>query len=279
MKPMVGFLAAVLVLGPSIPFFKYQRAIDTTDSGGQQYVVVDETIWQHANSDLTDLRLYSAQTEIPYALDVERSGSETEQKECRILQPSSVAGKTQFLLDMSAISEYNRVTLKIAAKNFVARARIEGQDDPHGTKWAVLGTTTVYDLSDEKLGHNSTLQIPVTTFKYLQVTLDSSVKPADLESGTAGITRARQVVWRTLSSTPQQTRQGKDTVVTFSVPENVPVEQVVFDIDPSQPNFSRDIQLQADDIIWIPNSKTASLATATTSTILTSALSLAIYRL
>jgi polysaccharide biosynthesis/export protein len=40
-----------------------------------------------------------------------------------------------------------------------------------------------------------------------------------------------------------------------------------------------DIQLQADDIIWIPNSKTASLATATTSTILTSALSLAIYRL
>ena len=246
MKPIFGFLTAVLVLGPSIPFFKYQRAIDTTDSGGQQYVVVDETIWQHANSDLTDLRLYSAQTEIPYALDVERSGSETEQKECRILQPSSVAGKTQFLLDMSAISEYNRVTLKIAAKNFVARARIEGQDDPHGTKWAVLGTTTVYDLSDEKLGHNSTLQIPVTTFKYLQVTLDSSVKPADLESGTAGITRARQVVWRTLSSTPQQTRQGKDTVVTFSVPENVPVEQVVFDIDPSQPNFSSDIQLQAD---------------------------------
>ena len=81
---------------------------------------------------------------------------------------------------MSAISEYNRVTLKIAAKNFVARARVEGQDDPHGTKWAVLGTTTLYDLSDEKLGHNSTLQIPVTTFKYLRVTLDSSVKPADL---------------------------------------------------------------------------------------------------
>ena len=71
MKPSLGFLAAVLVVGPSIPFFKYQRAVEATNSGGQHYVVVDETIWQHANSDLTDLRLYSAGREIPYALEVE----------------------------------------------------------------------------------------------------------------------------------------------------------------------------------------------------------------
>jgi hypothetical protein len=234
------------VLGPSIPFFKYQRAIDTTNSSGQQYVVVDETIWQRANPDLNDLRLYSAEREIPYALDVERGGSETEQKECRILQPALVAGKTQFLLDMSGISEYDRVTLKLATRNFVARARVEGQDDPHGTRWAVLATTTLYDLSDEKLGRNSALQIPVTTFKYLRVIVDRSVKPTDVQSGTAEITRARQVVWRTLSNAPPQTSQGQDTVVTFAVPENVPVERVVFDIDPSQPNFSRDIQVQRD---------------------------------
>jgi hypothetical protein len=246
MNGILAFLAAVLVVGPSIPFFKYQRTAEATNSGGQHYAVVDEILWQHANSDLSDLRLYSGEREIPYAVDTERGGSETEQKECRILQPALVVGNTQFLLDMSGISEYDRVTLKLATKNFVAHARVEGQDDPHGARWAVLGTTTLYDLSEEKLGHNSTLQIPVTTYKYLRVTIDRSVNPADLLSGTAAITRARQVVWQTLNSTAQQTQQGKNTVITFSVPENVPVERVAFEMDPTQPNFRRDIQIQVD---------------------------------
>jgi hypothetical protein len=109
-----------------------------------------------------------------------------------------------------------------------------------------LGTTTLYDLSDERLGHNSTLQIPVTTYKYLRVTVDSSVKPADVESGTAGMMRAQKAVWRDLSSEPKQAQQGKDTILTLSVPGNVPVERVIFAIDPAQPNFRRGVEVEGD---------------------------------
>jgi len=174
------------------------------------------------------------------------SGSlKTEQKTVRVLQQSTVAGKTQFLLDMSGVSEYDRITLALGSKNYVAHARVEGQDDSHGKQWANLGTTTLFDLSDERLGHNSTLQIPVSTYKYLRVTVDGFVKPADILGATAGIERAQEAVWRDLSSEPTQTQEGRDTVLTFAVPKNVPVERVMLAIDPAQGNFQREIEMQA----------------------------------
>jgi hypothetical protein len=208
--------------------------------------VVDETLWQHVKPDLSDLRLYAGEREIPYTLEIERGSSETEQRECRVLQPATVAEGTQFLLDMSGVPEYDRVTLKLAARNFVAHARVAGQDNPHGDRWAGLGTTTLYDLSEEKLGHNSTLQLPLTTYKYLRVIIERSVKPSDVQGGTAGITRDQKAVWRAIGGSLKQAQQGKDTVLTFSVPENVPVERVVMDIDPAQNNFQRETRVQGD---------------------------------
>ena len=117
------------------------------------------------------------------------------------------------------------MTLK--TKNYVAHARVEGQDDSHARQWANLATTTLFDLSDEKLGHNGTLQIPVSTYKYLRVTIDGLVKPSDVQSATAGIERAQEAVWRELSSEPNLTQEGKDTVLTFTVPKNVPVERLI----------------------------------------------------
>jgi hypothetical protein len=132
----------------------------------------------------------------------------------------------------------------------VAHARVSGQDDPHGARWASLGITTLYDLSDEKLGRNATLQIPLTTYKFLQVTVDNSVKPSDVRGGTAGITRAQKAVWRNLGTGLATAQQGKDTIVTFSVLENAPVERVVFEMDPAQPNFRRDVEIQGDQGNW-----------------------------
>jgi Protein of unknown function (DUF3999) len=244
MKTTLGLLAVLLVASPHISYFKYQRQLGTANSSGQHYVVVDETLWRHARPDLGDLRLYSAETEIPYTLAIERGSAETVRKNVRLLQPGTVGGKTQFLMDMSGVPEYNRIEMKLATKNFVAHARVEGQDDPHGAQWANLGTTTLYDLSTEKLGHNSTLQIPLTSYKYLRVTVDSPVKPSDVESGTAGMIRSQKAVWRDLSSEPKQTQQRKDTVFTFLVPGNVPVDRVICFIDPAQRNFQRTMEIQ-----------------------------------
>jgi len=244
---ILGLLAVLLAVSTSIPYFKYQRRLEVTTSSGQHYVVVDETLWQHARPNLEDLRVHSAGREVPYALTIERGGSETVQKTVRLLQPGTIGGKTQFLLDMSDVPEYDSIELKLTTKNFVARARVEGQDQRDGAQWAILGTTTLFDLSDEKLGHNSTLQVPLTTYKYLRVSVNSPVKPSDVESGTAGMTRALKAVWRDLSSEPKLEQQGRDTVLTFFVPGNTPVERLYIATDPAQGNFRREVDLQGDE--------------------------------
>ena len=237
-------LAIILAVSASPSYFKYRRQVQSINSAGQHYIVVDEVLWRHARPNLDDIRMYAAETEIPYKTTVETGGSETQQKQFRVLQPASIGGKTQFLLDMSGVDEYDRIHLTLATKNFVAHARVEGQDDPHGTKWALLGTTTLYDLSDEKLGTNSTLQIPLSAFKFLKVTVDSAVKPSDVKNGTAGATRAQKAVWREVAATPSLQQHGKETVITFDLPANTPVERLTLDIDPAQPNFCRQIQFR-----------------------------------
>jgi Protein of unknown function (DUF3999) len=246
MKTFAGMLLLFLAASPSTSYFRYRREAQATNSSGQHYFVVDETFWLHARSDLSDLRMYIGETEIPYKFTVHTGSLETEQKEFRVLQPAAVGGKTQFLLDMSSVPEYDRVNLRLLTKNFVAHARVEGQDHVHGTHWALLGTTTLYDLADEKLGHNSTLQIPLSAYKYLRVTIDSAVKPADVQSGTAGVTRSQKAVWRELHSEAKQYQQGKNTVLTFSVPANAPVDRLTFDIDAAQKNFRREIEIRGD---------------------------------
>ena len=247
MKITLGLLAALLTTSSAISYFHYQRQLQPLNSSGQHYIVVDETVWQHARPDLSDLRIYLADKEIPYRLTIEQGSSETELRQCRVLQPGTVDGKTQFLLDMSGVAEYDRIELNLRARNFVAHARVEGQDDLHGAKWASLGTTTLYDLSDERLGRNFTLKIPLTTYKYLRVTVDKPVNPSDVESGTAGITRAQKAVWRDLGSEPKQSQQGKDTILTFSVQGEVPVERAVISVDPAQQNFLRRLEVQEEN--------------------------------
>jgi Protein of unknown function (DUF3999) len=246
MKTFAGVLLLFLAAGSSTSYFRFRREAQATSSSGQHYFVVDETLWWHARPDLSDVRMYIGETEIPYKFTVHAGSVETEQKEFRVLQPAAVGGKTQFLLDMSSVPEYDRVNLRLSTKNFVAHARVEGQDDAHGAHWALLGTTTLYDLAAERLGHNSTLQIPLSTYKYLRVTVDSDVKPSDVQSGTAGVTRSQKAVWRELHSEPKLEQQGKNTVLTLAVPANAPVDRVTFDIDAGQKNFRREIEIRGD---------------------------------
>ncbi len=243
MKMRWGILAISLIATPAISFFKYERQIQAANSSGQHYAVVDETVWRHARPDLDDLRLYASGKEIPYALSMEMGNSESEQRALRILQPGTIGGNTQFLLDMTDASEYDRVQLELATKNFIAHARVEGQDDPHGKQWVALGTTTFYDLTDEKLGHNSTLQIPLSDYRYLRITVDGSVKPAEVESATVGATRAEKAVWKEVAGYSPGEQKGEETVFTFTLPENVPVERLSFTLDPAQPNFRRSVEI------------------------------------
>lgn len=250
MRNILWLVAFVLLGGPSLSYFQYQRPVQLTGAG-QHYFAVDELIWKHARSDLGDLRIYAGEMESPYALVVERASRERERADVPVLQQSTIAGKTQFLIDMSRLAEYDRVDLKLATKNFVAHARVEGQDDPHGRHWAALGDSILYDLSKENLGGNHTMRLPRATFKYLRVTIDGAVKPEDVQGATSEMREDQPALWREVSSTLRQEQKGKDTVFAFDAAENVPVERVMFVVEPTQPNFRRELEIQNEKGTWL----------------------------
>ncbi|HWG40253.1 MAG TPA: DUF3999 family protein [Candidatus Acidoferrales bacterium] len=267
MKMGAVLLAAVILAGPSIPYFRYQRPVQA-QPGGQRFVAVDEQIWKNARRDLGDLRLYSGQQEVPYALAVEHGSRENDNKDVSVLQQSVTGGKTQFLIDMTDVPEYDHIDLKLAAKNFVAHARVEGQDDLHGKQWALLADSILYDLSKENLGGNSMLRLPLSTYKYLRVTIDGPVKPTDIVGATSEFRQEQKAVWRDVGGAPTVAElpasaargdssrgNGKATVLNFAVPENVPVDRVTLDIDPAQPNFRRSVQVTSDKDDYIGSGK------------------------
>jgi hypothetical protein len=249
-KNILCLVAFVLLGRTSLSYFKYQRPVQLTGAG-QHYLTVDETVWKHARSDLGDLRIYAGEIETPYSLIVERGSRERKRTDVPVLQQSTVAGKTQFLIDMSQLAEYDHLDLKLATKNFVAHARVGGQDDPHGQRWASLGDSILYDLSKENLGGNHMLRLPRATYKYLRVTIDRAVKPEEVQGATSEMGEEQPALWREVSGTPKQEQKGKDTVFTFDVAENVPVERVMFVVEPTQPNFRRKLEIQNEQGAWL----------------------------
>lgn len=248
MRMMLKIFALIFFVGASTSYFRYFREVQGGGTG-QHYIAVDETVWPHARPDLADLRLYTAQEEVPYALTIERGSSETERRTVQVFQPGKAGGKTQFFLDMSGLTQYDRVELGLRTTNFVAKVQVDGQDNLHGANWVTLVNTIIYDLSDDRLGNNTSLRLPLTRYKFLRIIVDGPVNPSDVETATAEVRDEEKGVWRTLGSTAKQEQQGRDTVFTFSVPRNVPVERLVFTIDPAQPNFKREVQLEREQNI------------------------------
>jgi hypothetical protein len=236
-------LAVFVAAWASLPYFKYQRPV-ASSGPGQRYIVVDETMWAHARPDLEDLRLYAGATETPYMLVVEQGSVEHDHHDVPVLQQSSVGGKTQFLIEMSALAEYDHVKLRLATRDFVAHARTEGQDNLHAQRWASLGDSILYDLSKENLGANTMLRLPRSTYKYLRVTIDGPVKPDDVSGATSETRQEQKPVWRDVTRVDGPQQRGRESVLTFRVPDNVPVERLILEIDPAQPNFRRDLEIQ-----------------------------------
>jgi len=251
-KTLAGLVAFVLLTGPSPSYFHYLRPVEVS-SAGQNYITVDETVWKHSRSDLGDLRLYAAESEVPYCLVVERGNSQRERIPVPVLQQSAMGGKTLFLIDMSALAEYDHVDLNLATRDFVAHAWVEGSDDVHARSWAALGDSILYDLSKENLGRNSMLRLPRATYKYLRVIIDGPVKPADVLGATSEMGENLPALWRDVGGAPRlaQNAKDKETVLAFDLAENVPAERVVFAVDADQPNFQRKVEIQDEKGGWI----------------------------
>lgn len=241
---LVAVAALASDLNPA--YFSNVREVRVAHPDRQNYLVVDPELWDKGRVDLGDLRLVTpAGGEIPYAMVTKRGSSSTHETEVKVLQLGTVRGATDFVLDVSAVPEYDQVRLHLNALDFIAHATVEGRDELGKPPVTLLGKYTLYDFTREGLGSNYTLKLPRSRFRYLHIHIEGAVKPEEVLGAAVADIQEQSAQWTPLDVTFKIEQMGKRTVLTWDVIPDVPVDRVVLLVDAADVNFRRDAEVVA----------------------------------
>ncbi len=229
-------------------FFSNVREVRIAKPDRTNYLVVDPELWDKGRDDLGDLRLVnSAGMEIPYVLVTKRASLSAYQTEVKLLQLGTVGGAADFVLDVSAVPEYDQVRLHLSAVDFIAHATVEGRDELTKPPVTLLGTYTLYDFSHEELGSNFALKLPRWRFRYLHIHIEGAVKPDEVLGASVANFEDQKALWTPLEVTAKLEQMGKRTTVTFDALKDVPVDRIELLVDASDVNFRRDVEVTAQN--------------------------------
>lgn len=247
MKALLLLIAAMAFAATgyeaAIPYFSQTRTVSIGAPEKQSYVPLDADVFAHARPDLSDVRMYDGQTQVPYVLIRQSGGSSTQESQAKILNLGSVGGRTEFDIDTSGFDEYDRVRLQLEAKNFINSAQIEGCRTPHDKSGTNLGNSTLYDFTKEGLGSNFTLKFSAASFPYLHVRLAPGIRPDQVKGAYLSSFSETKAAWTNAGHCKPASAQPKQTAYQCSISNGMPVERVTFLIPTSSVNFNRTIVL------------------------------------
>jgi hypothetical protein len=245
---------------PTLASFAYDRQIilaPETALNQSLYAcaVLDANVFAHTNGSLGDLRLFDAtgKDELPYAVTLSRTSPTADP--ARILN-LGLKGAHQLSFDLQMPSRpYSSVDLTLNAQDFLAAAKVTGLKSLNDKSPTFLGTFTLFDLTGQRLGRNTSLAIAESTFPYLHLELDLApapgndhltITPAIVAAAEIPPSREAQTVYTTVAQTFTITQRPRQSVATFTIPAHVPIERVSFELDPADPtNFSRPVTITA----------------------------------
>jgi hypothetical protein len=228
---------------PVLAYFTKVRDISVAQPGLQNYFVVDEEIWSRARADLGDLRIYDGETQVQYALSVQRGSTSSQEEVARILNLGDVKGHTEFDLDMGKLAEYDRIRLNLDAKNFVITASLAGSNTLAEQPVTQLPPSTLYDFTSEQLGSNSVLKLPPSTFRYLHIKLSPGITPQQVKGATVYNLQETKTIWTKAGSCGTPSQRQRTTVIACESPIRIPVDRIRFQVDPGQVNFRRAVTI------------------------------------
>ena len=232
---------------PAIPFFSNVRDVHIAQPDRQNFFIVDAEIWGHSRPDLGDLRLYDADSPVQYELSEQRAGTSSEEVEAKILNLGSVAGHTEFDLDTQGLAEYDRIRLRLDARDFVAKASVSGGSAPGKASEVELTPSTLYDFTKEQLGSNSVLKLRPSSFRYLHIKLSPGILPQQVKGATIANLREQQASWTKAGSCSTPQAKQRKTEITCEMPAKVPLNRILFRVEPSQVNFRRAVSVEDGD--------------------------------
>ena len=248
MKPALILLLLAFIVPhlpeAAIPYFSNLREIRVAQPDRQNFFIVDEELWNHSRPDLGDLRLYDGDSPVQYSFSEQRAGVSSEEVEAKILNLGRVRGHTEFDLDAQGIAAYDRIRLRLDARDFVVTASVAGSNSLGQGPTTNLAPSTLYDFSSEHLGSNFVLQLPPSSFRYLHIKLSGAIRPQQLKGAAIYNLREQQASWTKVGSCASPQQKPRATVIVCDLPAKVPVNRILFQIAPGQVNFLRTVRVE-----------------------------------
>ena len=228
----------------SVAYFTNVREIHVGQPDRQNFFIVDEEIWNHSRADLGDLRLYDGDSPVQYSLSEQRAGVSSEEVEAKLLNLGSVAGHTEFDLDAQGIAAYDRIRLRLDAKDFVVTASVAGSNALGQGASTELAPSTLYDFTSEQLGSSTVLKLAPSSFRFLHIKLAKGILPQQVKGAAIYNLREQKASWTKNGSCSAPQQKPRTTVILCDVPAKVPLNRILFQVAPGQVNFRRAVSIQ-----------------------------------
>jgi Protein of unknown function (DUF3999) len=226
---------------PSVRYFHYDRALlNTTSQSSQTCVTLDPEVFAQSGPSLASLRLYQGAAIHPYAISYAAPLHAT----AKAITPLNLGLRNGNVVFDATMPDgpYSDLDLAISAHNFIATVRVTGSQLQSGPATS-LGAYTVFDFTQQKLGRSTILHLPPSDFRYLHFTISGPLHPEDITGLTTERLPAGAPKFVTVAATPEVLQKGRDSVITFAVPPNIPVDRIRFSIGPSPVNLSRQVSI------------------------------------
>ncbi|MGC2163350.1 MAG: DUF3999 family protein [Silvibacterium sp.] len=234
-------LLLIATAAPSTRYFRYDRAVLNTPPQAQQAcLILDPATFAHAGRDLSSLRLYSGETETPYAINY----AEPVQSSAKSITPLNLGLRTGAASFDAAMPDgpYSNLDLAVDAHDFIATVRVTGSQTQSGTTTS-LGSYTIFDFTRQKLGRSTVLHLPASDFHYLHFRIEGPIRPVQITGLNTERLLASQPQYVTVATATAVQQQNRDTFIRFTVPVNVPVDRILFTPGPQPVSFSRDVTI------------------------------------
>jgi len=212
-------------------------------------LAVDAIVYRASKAQLKDLRLLRSGNEVPYVLRTLSGGREEKRFRPRVTDRIAIPGLgTQAVLDISAGTPHNRLTIQTGEINFRQQVRIEGSHD--GKHWGMIRRDgTIFDVSTpDQHASNLSVSYPEFTGRYLRVTVMGWRNPDAIRSVSMSFVRdiaaEREIV---ADGSPKVTSDGVDrsSVLEVDLGFHRPFDRIR--LDPTPGLFSRSVTVSVSD--------------------------------
>ncbi len=199
--------------------WQFLRPLTANQPDQVSVLPLDRTVYEHAQADLSDLRIVRDGREVSYVIEKLTGAAQQTEMQPEILDRSVVpGGGLELTLDMGRTARHNRLRIATGETNFRIKVRIETSTD--AKRWALArGDGYVFDFTQ---GGRSisvlTVEYPTSTRRYVRAAFLGWTKIDAVTGAWLTDYQEHPAVWQTVAvARPARVEERQASLVTFDL--------------------------------------------------------------